>query len=137
MISAGTRRLVGSLFEYHDLGAIDVKGIAAPVPAWQVLRPSAVVSRFETMHGSPPFVLPGGVRFAPESQVRTRLSAGGRWIRTFGSWLRDPQTVTGDGTALEKGADLSGNGRFESISLQRGVECELDNCLPSAVFQPP
>src|ERR1700738_2949875 len=40
--------------------------------------------------------------------------------------LRDPQTVTGDGTALEKGADLSGNGRFESISLQQGVRCEPD-----------
>src|SRR5713101_375932 len=38
VIAAGTRRLVGDLFEYRDLGAIEVKGIAAPVPAWQVLR---------------------------------------------------------------------------------------------------
>ena len=30
----------------------------------------------------------------------------------------------GDGTALETGADLSGNRRFESISLQRRVVCE-------------
>jgi class 3 adenylate cyclase/predicted ATPase len=52
VIAAGTRRLVGDLFEYHDLGAVDVKGIAAPVPAWQVLRPSAVVSRFEALRGS-------------------------------------------------------------------------------------
>jgi predicted ATPase len=29
-----------------------VKGIAAPVPAWQVLRPSAVASRFEALRGS-------------------------------------------------------------------------------------
>jgi len=35
-----TRRLVGDLFEYRDLGAVEVKGIARPVPAWQVLRPS-------------------------------------------------------------------------------------------------
>jgi class 3 adenylate cyclase len=32
VIAAGTRRLVGDLFEYRDLGAIEVKGIAAPVP---------------------------------------------------------------------------------------------------------
>ena len=37
VIAAGTRRLVGDLFEYRDLGAVEVKGIAAPVPAWQVL----------------------------------------------------------------------------------------------------
>jgi MoxR-like ATPase len=29
-----------------------VKGIAGPVPAWQVLRPSAVASRFEALRGS-------------------------------------------------------------------------------------
>jgi class 3 adenylate cyclase/predicted ATPase len=52
VIAASTRRLVGNLFEYRDLGAVEVKGIATPVPAWQVLRPSAVASRFEAMHGS-------------------------------------------------------------------------------------
>jgi class 3 adenylate cyclase/predicted ATPase len=52
VIAAGTRRLVGDLFEYRDLGAIDVKGIAAPVPACQVLRPSAVASRFEALRGA-------------------------------------------------------------------------------------
>jgi class 3 adenylate cyclase/predicted ATPase len=52
VIAAGTRRLVGELFEYRDLGAVEVKGIAAPVPAWQVLRPSVVASRFEALRGS-------------------------------------------------------------------------------------
>jgi hypothetical protein len=52
VIAAGTRRLVGNLFEYRDLGAVEVKGIAGPVPAWQVLRPSVVASRFEALHGS-------------------------------------------------------------------------------------
>src|SRR5271157_5216827 len=31
VIAAGTRRLVGDLFEYRDLGAVEVKGIAEPV----------------------------------------------------------------------------------------------------------
>ena len=35
VIAAGTRRLVGGLFEYRDLGVVDVKGIAGPVSAWQ------------------------------------------------------------------------------------------------------
>jgi class 3 adenylate cyclase/predicted ATPase len=52
VIAPGTRQLVGDLFEYRDLGAVEVKGIAAPVPAWQVLRPSAVESRFEALHAS-------------------------------------------------------------------------------------
>jgi len=52
IIAASTRRLLGYLFEYRDLGAVDVKGIAAPVPAWQVLQPSTVVSRFEALRGS-------------------------------------------------------------------------------------
>ena len=52
VIAAGTRRLVGDLFEIRDLGTVAVKGIAAPVPAWQVLRPSIVASRFEALRGS-------------------------------------------------------------------------------------
>jgi class 3 adenylate cyclase len=52
VIASSTRRLVGDLFEVRDLGAVDVKGIAAPVAAWQVLRPSAVASRFEALRGS-------------------------------------------------------------------------------------
>src|SRR5215831_3218258 len=52
VIAAATRRLVGDLFEYRDLGAVEVKGIAEPVPAWQVLHPSDVASRFEALRGS-------------------------------------------------------------------------------------
>ena len=52
VIAAGTRRLTGDLFEYRDLGAVSVKGIAGPVSAWQVLRPSVVESRFEALRGS-------------------------------------------------------------------------------------
>ena len=51
VIAAGTRRLVGDLFVYRDLGAVDVKGIAEPVSAWQVLRASTVESRFEALRG--------------------------------------------------------------------------------------
>src|SRR5215471_10022334 len=52
VIAAATRGLVGDLFEYRDLGAVEVKGIAGPVPAWQVARTSGVASRFEALRGS-------------------------------------------------------------------------------------
>jgi class 3 adenylate cyclase/predicted ATPase len=52
IIAAGTRRLLGELFEYRELGVVEVKGIAGPVSAWQVLRPSVVASRFEALRGA-------------------------------------------------------------------------------------
>src|SRR5947208_10834188 len=52
VIAVGTRRLLGALFEYRDLGAVEVKGIARPVSAWQVLRPSVIASRFEALRGA-------------------------------------------------------------------------------------
>jgi class 3 adenylate cyclase/predicted ATPase len=51
VIAASTRRLAGDLFEYRDLGEIELKGIAGPVPAYQALRPSDVASRFEALRG--------------------------------------------------------------------------------------
>jgi class 3 adenylate cyclase len=51
VIGPNTRRLTGRLFEYQDLGAIDIKGFAAPVVASRVLRESGAESRFEAHHG--------------------------------------------------------------------------------------
>jgi class 3 adenylate cyclase len=51
VIVASTRRLTGDLFEYCDLGEIELKGIAGPVSAWQALCSSAVESRFEALRG--------------------------------------------------------------------------------------
>src|SRR5262249_60966309 len=52
VIAASPRRLVGDLFEYESLGEVNIKGLATGVPAWQVLRPSGVASRFEALRGS-------------------------------------------------------------------------------------
>ena len=52
VISEGTRRLLGHLFELGDLGTQDLKGISAPVQVWAVLRPSSSTSRFEALHPS-------------------------------------------------------------------------------------
>ena len=47
VIAAGTRRLLGRLFDYRALDPAQLKGFAEPVPAWQVLHASAEESRFE------------------------------------------------------------------------------------------
>jgi predicted ATPase len=50
LICPSTRQLTGGHFDYRDLGPRALKGWAEPVPVWQVLGTSGVVSRFEAMH---------------------------------------------------------------------------------------
>jgi predicted ATPase len=49
VIAPSTRRLTGGLFDYEDLGAVEIKGLAAPVAAVRVLRASGAESRFEAL----------------------------------------------------------------------------------------
>ena len=51
VVAEGTRRLLGDLFEFVDLGPKDLKGITGPVRAFVALRPSSVESRFEALRG--------------------------------------------------------------------------------------
>ena len=51
VIAEGTRRLLGGLFEYADLGAQDLKGFADSIQAWRVVGESRAESRFEALHG--------------------------------------------------------------------------------------
>jgi hypothetical protein len=102
VIAASTRRLVGDLFECRDLGAVEVKGIDVPVPAWQVLRPSGVESRFEALHGS---VLTPLVGRDEELDLLLR-----RWSRT----------KTGDGqVVLVSGEPGIGKSRIIAALLER------------------
>jgi len=52
VIAEDTRRLIGGLFDYQDLGEVTLKGFAAPVRAWRVLREGTAESRFEAMHAA-------------------------------------------------------------------------------------
>ncbi|MBV8613225.1 MAG: AAA family ATPase, partial [Acetobacteraceae bacterium] len=49
VIDTATRQLNGALFEYRAHAETAVKGLAAPVRAWTVLRESVVESRFEAL----------------------------------------------------------------------------------------
>jgi class 3 adenylate cyclase len=50
VIDALTRQQIGRLFDLRDIGTITLKGLPAPVPAWEVLGEAAVESRFEALH---------------------------------------------------------------------------------------
>ena len=52
VIAPNTRRLTAGLFDYKDLGAIEIKGLAAPVTASRVLRESGAESRFEALRAT-------------------------------------------------------------------------------------
>lgn len=46
VVAARTHALLGGRFVCEDLGAHTVKGFAAPVPCWRVVRPRSAASRF-------------------------------------------------------------------------------------------
>lgn len=50
LISDSTRKQLGSLFEFEDFGAREIKGIPKPVQSWAVLRAIRAGSRFEALH---------------------------------------------------------------------------------------
>ena len=50
VIGPTTRRLLGDLFEYRELGAFELKGFSGLVTAYQVLGSSTLESRFEALH---------------------------------------------------------------------------------------
>lgn len=53
VISGGTRRLLGDLFDYREIGDVEMRAAAEPMVAYQVLSESAVASRFEALRSRP------------------------------------------------------------------------------------
>ena len=57
VIADGTRRQVGGLFDFADLGPKTLPGFAEPQHAWRVIAESGVLSRFEALRtGTAPLV---------------------------------------------------------------------------------
>ena len=50
IIAPSTRRLVGGIFQYRDLGLQDIRGLTEPIQVWQVSGERATDSRFEAAH---------------------------------------------------------------------------------------
>ena len=51
LVSDTTRRLVGELIEWKDLGELSLRGLVKPVRAWQAIGPKSTHSRFDALHG--------------------------------------------------------------------------------------
>ena len=52
VIADQTHNLAGALFEYKDLGPVDIKGMQDPVHLWQVVMQKSTVTRFDALSGS-------------------------------------------------------------------------------------
>ncbi len=52
VIAPSTRQLTGGLFDYDDLGAVEIRGLEMPVAAARVLRESGAESRFEALRAT-------------------------------------------------------------------------------------
>jgi predicted ATPase len=50
VIADSTRKLLGNLFEFEDLGGKDLKGIVGPERVWAVLRANPADGRFDAFH---------------------------------------------------------------------------------------
>src|SRR5690349_22925722 len=49
VIDAATKRQIGGLFDCQDLGSIVLKGLAEPVPGWQVIAENRALGQFEAL----------------------------------------------------------------------------------------
>src|SRR6516225_7307981 len=104
LLDQQTRRLVGGIFDYSELGLREVRRIGEPVPVWQVLRQSQVESRFEALRGSALTPLVGR-----QEEIEILLR---RWSRT----------KAGDGqVVLISGEPGIGKSRL-TIALQQRIE---------------
>ena len=73
VIAEHTRRLLGSLFDFQEVGPKELKGISGSVRTWSVLRARSIESRFEALHASQ---LTGLVGREEESELLVR-----RWSK--------------------------------------------------------
>jgi class 3 adenylate cyclase len=77
VLSDRTRQVASGAFEYLDLGSRLLKGISAPVRAWQAVRPSHAESRFEAASGASPTPMVGpGLELAALLHAWERARSG-------------------------------------------------------------
>ena len=147
IVSENTRRVVGDLFAYRDLGRLIVRGVG-PVLAWQVLGRSALGSRSEALHAAAVTPLVGreeelhtllrawqqaksggqagaGIRRTWDRQVAPARSTG----RTPGRRAACQPAVfllvaaPGKDAASDRGA-LGAGGRFRARRFARGASAQ-------------
>lgn len=85
VISQSTRRLVGEMFNYRNLGTHALKGFAEPVEAWQVFSRKVTASRFEALRATG-----SGAFIGREEELKivrkaaSDIDHGGRFFRIVG-----------------------------------------------------
>jgi tRNA A37 threonylcarbamoyladenosine biosynthesis protein TsaE len=97
VIAESTRRLVGNLFEFEDLGMKDLKGISGPTRAWVAVRSASVEGRFEAFHASGLTELVGREE---ELELLLRRSSRAWCSRGLSESLRWSKAKTGKGQVV-------------------------------------
>lgn len=77
-VADDTRRLVGNLFDFDDLGLKDLKGLAGPRQAWAARRARPVENRFEALRAGGSTDLVGRERESELLRQRWANAAGGQ-----------------------------------------------------------
>ena len=115
VIAEGTRRLVGNLFEFAPLDAMDLKGIAGPVKSWAALRRASIESRFEALLASGLAPLVGR-----EEEIDALLR---RWVAI----------KAGDGQVVHISGEAGiGKSRLAAALLERVADSRTRGCVISA-----
>jgi class 3 adenylate cyclase len=52
VISAATHRLTGGLFDYGDIGPVELRGLTEPIKAFRVLREGTIACRFDALRSA-------------------------------------------------------------------------------------
>jgi class 3 adenylate cyclase len=78
VVSDATRRLALGLYDFLDLGILNLKGLTLNEPAWQVLGAKPAADRFRARHEREPSDLVGRDEDLQLILDRWRLSVGGR-----------------------------------------------------------
>ena len=113
VIAEGTRRLLGNLFEFEDLGAKDLKGIAGPVRAWAALRASSAEGRFEALHTAGLTALVGR-----EEELELLLRRWSRAKRVKARWCCSPaRQVSGSRGLLRRSWNASSASRTRACAI--------------------
>jgi hypothetical protein len=132
VIGPQTRRLLGDLFECRDLGAVEVKGFPEPLHAYQVVRESAIESRFEALHGATLTPLVGReeeidllLRKKPLSAQLVSFAPGVTSERI--SVLRRSLAV-GQSVCISLAASIDGTNRRGKLKMLRSVASDVIPC---------
>ena len=140
-IAQDTFKLVKPLFEFEDLGGIEVKGKDAPVPAYRVLGRKTAPGRLRGIEGLEAGLVGRADEMARMNSVLSDLKHGvGRFIFLIGGaglgksrLIRELKGNGFDGQASKNGENASST--LQQITWVETASLSYESTFPYALFQ--